>query len=417
MTNRYKLSSGVEVIIEYMPHCRSVSTGIWAKMGSVWEQEKLAGISHFLEHMLFKGTAKRSAKDIAATMDSVGGIINAFTGKEYTCFYTRCLDEDWHLAIDLLADIYLNSQIAEADFNMEKNVIIEEINMYEDTPDDLVNDLFTSTLWAGHPYGRPVIGTKETVQNIDAAAMQTFYQQSYVPANTVIAIVGHIEPAKVIATLEQYFGQFAGKQAAIALSNSVPPASGGSVFINKDIEQVHVCLGFNGIDENDDDYYGAHLLTNILGGGMSSRLFQEVREKRGLSYSAYAYLSNYAKAGYFCCYASTRPQNLNELAQVMANEIAASGNISAEELNSAKQQLKGALLLGLENTGTMMNKLGKTLLTRNKIYDLNDTLAKINAVTMEDIARIGQRIIKPEQALASIVGPVDEPLDLAKLWA
>ena len=402
--------------MEYMPACRSAACGLWARAGSAWEQDNLAGISHFLEHMLFKGTTRRDARQIAATMDSVGGMINAFTSKEYTCYYTRALDEHMTLSLDLLADLYTDSQLLEQEFALEKDVIIEEINMYEDTPDDVAGDLFATTMWPCHSYGRPIIGSKESVQNLSRADLHDYYRRSYAPANTVLAIAGNVTPEQAQRGAEQYFGSFTGQSGKPGAA--APQAVSGSSFIYKDIEQMHVCLGFPALAEADDDFYAAHLLTNILGGGMSSRLFQEIREKRGLSYSAYAFLSSYAQDGYFCAYASTRPQKLRELVCVIAAELQkiVREGARAEELDSAKQQIKGGLLLGWENSGTVMNKLGKSLLTLDKIYSVEETLARVMAVEMADIERLAQSILDPNKAVLSVVGALEAPLELASIW-
>ncbi|MCL2496049.1 MAG: insulinase family protein, partial [Clostridiales bacterium] len=365
---------------------------------------------------LFKGTKRRNARQIAATMDSVGGMINAFTSKEYTCYYTRALDEHVTLSLDLLADLYTDSQLLEQEFKLEKDVIIEEINMYEDTPDDLVGDLFAATLWPRHSYGRPVIGSKESVQSLTRAELDDYYRRSYAPSNTVLSIAGNVTPEQALREAEHYFGAFDGISSKP--STEMPQAVSDSSFIFKDIEQMHVCLGFPAVAESDDDYYTAHLLTNILGGGMSSRLFQEVREKRALSYSAYAFLGSYAQDGYFCAYASTRPQKLQELVCVIAAELQkiVREGIHEEELNSAKQQIKGGLLLGWENSGGVMNKLGKSLLTLDKVYSVEDTLKRVMAVEIADVERLAHSVLNPGKAVLSVVGALDEPVDMATIW-
>ena len=416
MAHKFQLANGLEVIIEQMSGCRSVACGLWARAGSAWEDPEIAGVSHFLEHMLFKGTQKRDAKQIAATMDNVGGMLNAFTGKEFTCYYARSLDEHLSLTLDLLSDIYLNSQLAEKECLLEKNVIIEEINMYEDTPDDVVGDLFAATLWPNHSYGRPIIGCIESVQALSQERLYNYYHCNYSPRNTVLAIAGNVELKKIQEEVERFLGGFTGSGSEPQAQT--PEVQCGSTFIYKDIEQMHVCLGFPAVSETDDDYYTAHLLASILGGGMSSRLFQEVREKRGLSYSAYAFLNSYAQDGYFCTYASTRPQNLDELVQVMAAELLKIINVGIEsaELEAAKQQIKGGLLLGWENSGNVMNKIGKHLLTLGKLYSVEETLAKVMAVDMEDIQRLAKEVINPQKAVLSVVGPLDRSLELDKIW-
>ena len=416
MAQKFRLANGMEVVVEQMPGCRSVACGLWARAGSAWESKDIAGVSHFLEHMLFKGTGRRNAQQIAAAMDDVGGMLNAFTGKESTCYYTRALDEHLPLSLDLLSDIYLNSQLAEQECSLEKDVIIEEINMYEDTPDDVAGDLFAATLWPLHSYGRPVIGSKKSVEALSRLELYDYYRRNYAPDNTVLAIAGNVTPEVALGEAERYLGEFGGSSEVPRAD--IPQTVSDSAAIYKDIEQMHVCLGFPAVAEADDDYYAAHLLTNILGGGMSSRLFQEIREKRGLSYSAYAYLSSYAKDGYLCAYASTRPQKLNELVRVMAGELQkiVSGGITSAELDAAKQQIKGGLLLGWENSGNVMNRIGKHLLTLGKLYSVEETLVRVMAVEMEDMGRLARRLLDPDKAVLSVVGALDKPLELSGIW-
>ena len=416
MAQKFQLNNGLQLVVEQMSGCRSVACGLWARAGSAWESEKMAGVSHFLEHMLFKGTERRDARQIAAAMDDIGGMLNAFTSKEYTCYYTRSLDEHLALSLDLLCDIYLNSQLSARECNLEKDVIIEEINMYEDTPDDVAGDLFAATLWPRHSYGRPVIGSKESVKALSRDALYGYYRRNYSPYNTVLAIAGNVTPDAALQETERYLGKFAGS--ALTLQEQKPQTVSGSAAIYKDIEQMHVCLGFPAVAEVDEEYYAAHLLTNILGGGMSSRLFQEVREKRGLSYSPCAYLSSYAQDGYFCAYASTSPQKLHELVRVIAAELQKiiTDGIRDAELYAAKQQVKGGLLLGWENSGNVMNKIGKTLLTLGQLYSVEETLDKVMAVEMEDIERLAKRLLDPNKAVLSVVGALKSPLELASIW-
>lgn len=416
MAHKFRLTNGLEVVVEQMPGCRSVACGLWTRAGSAWESAQLAGVSHFLEHMLFKGTERRDAQQIAAAMDDVGGMLNAFTGKEYTCYYARALDEHLSLSLDLLSDIYLYSQLAEKECRLEKDVIVEEINMYDDTPDEVAGDLFAATLWPGHSYGRPVIGSKESVQGLSRGELSAYYRGNYTPGNTVLAIAGNVTPQAALAEAERYLGGFGGS--GQTPSTERPRTASGSAAIYKDIEQMHVCLGFPAVAEGGDDYYAAHLLTNILGGGMSSRLFQEVREKRGLSYNPCAYLSSYAQDGYLCSYASTRPQKLNDLVRVLAAELQkiVSGGITEAELYAAKQQIKGGLLLGWENSGNVMNKIGKHLLTLGKLYSVEETLAQVMAVEMADLERLARQLLDPRKAVLSVVGALQEPLELAGIW-
>ena len=284
MAEKFILSSGMRLLVEYMPHLRSISSGIWVNCGSVYENSSINGVSHFLEHMLFKGTKQRSALDIAASMEAVGGVLNAFTGKEQTCYYTRSLDEHFSLQMDLLSDMYQNSLLAVEEFDREKKVIIEEINMYEDSPDEVALDLFTNTIFPSHPYGEPIAGNITSVSALCRDQLAEHYHRFYNPQNSVLAIAGNISPQRAVEEAEKYFQPAVVGQPAPQIA--APTAMGGENFISKDIEQSHICLGFPGVALGDEDYYAATIIANALGGGASSRLFQEVREKRGLAYSA-----------------------------------------------------------------------------------------------------------------------------------
>ncbi len=416
MTKKIVFASGLRLVIEQMPYLRSVTTGVWIKAGSVWEEEPLAGISHFLEHMLFKGTTTRSAKEIAETMESVGGIMNAFTSREQTCYYIRCIDEDFELSMDILADMHLNSVFAQEEFAREKNVVIEEINSYEDTPDDLVTELMPATMWPHHSYGRAVIGSRQTVEAMRRDDLVSYWQQKYQPRNMVIAIAGNIDEQRAVAAVEKYFAACIGD--SIAIEPSSPQAVSGTVYINKDIEQTHLCLGFPSITSRDDDYYTAAVLSCALGGGVSSRLFQEVREKRGLAYTVYSYNASFLKSGSFAAYASTRPKNINQLIQVITAEFKdiATKGITEDELLRSKQQLKGSLLFGMESSSSVMNKIGKWELMLEEQYSWEKSLDKLMQVSREDISRLAAKLFVPEKLVIATVGPQQDNFDLKKLF-
>ncbi len=416
MTKKIEFSSGLRLVIEQMPYLRSVTTGVWIKAGSVWEEEPLAGISHFLEHMLFKGTTSRSAKQIAETMESVGGIMNAFTSREHTCFYIRCIDEDFELSMDLLADMHLNSVFAEDEFTREKNVVTEEINSYEDTPDDLVTELMPATMWPRHSYGRAVIGSRQTVEAMRREDLIGYWQQMYQPRNTVIAIAGNIDEKRAVAAVEKFFAASIGD--GIAGEPSAPEAVSGTVYVNKDIEQTHVCLGFPSIASKDDDYYTAAVLSCALGGGVSSRLFQEVREKRGLAYNVYSYNASYLKSGNFAAYASTRPKNIDQLMQVITAEFSdvAARGLSEEELQRSKQQLKGALVFGMESSSSVMNKIGKRELMLDELYSWEQSLDKLMHVSQQDVLRLAAKLFVPDKLVIATVGPQENQFDIDKLF-
>lgn len=409
------LPNGMRIVVEEMSHLYSVATGIWVQTGAAHEEPWEGGISHFLEHMLFKGTDRRDAKDIAVAMEEVGGQINAFTSKEQTCYYTKCLDENFELSLDLLSDIYLNSLFDEQEFAKEKNVILEEINMYEDTPDDLVHDLFASTLWRGHAYGRSVIGTKETVGNITRDQLAAYCRKTYLPANTVLAVAGNVRREDVYEKAAKYFAHKNDLERQIAHQPLLPQAS--SSFIQKDIEQMHICLGIPGLKEDDKDYYIASVLTSALGGGASSRLFQEAREQRGLTYSIYSHMAAYSLGGYLVSYASTSPNKLEEVLHVILKEMMdiAKNGMSKEELERSKSQLKGGILLGMENTSNVMTRLGRMETSLGRLESTDQIVQKLMAVTCDDIRRVASQLFVPEKFVLSLVGPEEKQIDLGSL--
>lgn len=413
--SRDVLANGLRVLTQPIPHVHSVATGVWAGVGAAHEPAKWGGISHFVEHMLFKGTEKRDALAIAEEMESVGGSMNAFTGREYTCYYTRSIDEHFELSLDLLSDMYLHSIFDPKEFAREKDVIIEEINMYEDAPDDLVQDLFTATIWQGHTYGRPVIGTKETVGAMVEADLQAYHRGAYVPGNTVVTVAGNVCREQVLEAVEKYF-QF---KAVNPQTEGYGPATytAAQAFIKKDIEQTHICLGLPAFDEKDADYYPANVLNAILGGGVSSRLFQEAREKRGFCYTIYSYLTHYAKGGNLCAYASTSPHKTKDLVQVIWQQMLdlREKGISQAEIDRAKQQLKGGLLLGMENSSNMMNRLGRMELGLHDILTVEETVERVMAVSQADIRRVAGRLFNPAKLVLAEVGPQDSGFDLKSL--
>lgn len=414
-TKRYVLSCGMELLVEYMPHLRSVASGLWVRCGSVYESPALAGASHFLEHMLFKGTHKRTSLDISAAMEEVGGVLNAFTGKEHTCFYARSLDEHFPRQLSLLADMYTDSLLAPEDFERERSVIMEEINMYEDSPDEVAMDLFTATIFPAHPYGPAISGTLASVGALTRDQLWDHYKAYYGPQNTVLAIAGNVEPEKAREMAEERFAGFCGGKKPQEVEIPVPAAA--AAYCAKDIEQSHVCIGFPGAALGDDDYYAASLIANALGGGASSRLFQEVREKRGLAYSAYCYLESYIKAGYMMAYAATTPCKGAELTKVISEQFAilADQGLTEKEIAMNKEQLKGGLLLSLESSANVMSKLGRTYLALGEVYAPNKTVDKLMAVTPDDIDRVIRKMISPDKAVFAQVGPEHIELDVKEL--
>lgn len=414
MAKRFVLKNGMRLLLKTMPQLRSVSTGIWTAAGSAREDLSLWGASHMLEHMLFKGTPSRNSLEISSVMDDVGGVLNAFTAKEQTCYYTRCLDEHFELSLALLADMYQHSLLDAEELAREKNVVIEEILMYEDSPDDLALDLFCQTLWPNHSYGRNISGTVESVSALSQAQLQGYLHSWYNSAQTVLVVVGNVSEEQAIAAAERYFtAQPDSPHAQLAL----PSCHSGHAYTHKDIEQTHVCMGFPGLAINDDDYYAATIVNSAFGGSASARLFQEVREKRGLAYSAFSYLENFTLGGFFLAYASSQPERTDELLRVMAGEFAklAEKGLSADEIERGKNQLKGAMLLQLESTSNTMMKLARQELMRGRIFTPEETVERLMAVSEADINRVLGRMLQPGAMVTAQVGPTESKVPESEL--
>lgn len=409
------LPNGIRVLTEELSYIHSVSLGIWVGTGSRYEQKEINGVSHFLEHMLFKGTEKRTAKQIAESMEAVGGQLNAFTSKEYTCYYARVLSEHFSLAADLLADMFLNSLFLGREMEKEKNVILEEIKMYEDTPDELVHDLYAKTMWGNGPLGQAIIGTTESVDNLARSQLVGYYQKNYVPDNVVIAVVGNISRQQVLAKITELFSGFSGETHFKVADQS--QAGSASAFLSRDIEQVHLCLGSPGISNHDERIYALYVLNSVLGGGISSRLFQEVREERGLSYSIYSYHSAYSDTGLFGVYAGTSHANAGKVVEIILKEISHIKKIgvTSEELERAKQQIKGSILLSLENVGGRMNRLGKSEITHGRVISPEEMVSLIMNVNNDAIMEVAEQIFQPEKFVLAAIGPGHLDLDIAHL--
>ncbi len=410
------LKNGVRVVTEYIPHVRSVSLGIWVGNGSRNETPKNSGISHFIEHMFFKGTQKRTAKDIAESIDSIGGQINAFTAKEYTCYYTKTLDSHLDLALDLLSDMFFNSKIDEKDIETERRVILEEINMYEDSPEELVHDILSETVWSGDSLGYPILGTKKSLEDINRQEILQYINDFYAPANTVIALAGNFDYDDVMQRIEDKFGSWhiTGSQSNdyrdIKFNNK-------TVYKEKETEQIHLCLGFEGIAQGDDRIYDLLLVNSIFGGGMSSRLFQKIREEKGLAYSIYSYPCSYKKAGLFTIYAGLGPAQLGEVTKLISEEISLlkKDKIIDSELYKAKEQLKGNYILGLESTSSRMNSIGKSELILGKIKTPDEIIERINSITTESVASAIDSIFTTDKIGISLVGNINKDIDINSL--
>jgi predicted Zn-dependent peptidase len=380
--------------------------------GSRDEAPAISGSSHFLEHLLFKGTATRSARDIAEAFDAVGGDVNAFTAKEYTCYYARVLDRDLPMAVDHLCDMLQTSMIRAADLDAERQVILEEIHMHEDSPEDVVYDLFTQTLWPEHPLGRPILGTKETIADAGRASVRRFYKRHYVPGNLVIAAAGGVRHQELLALLRSHMDTGRARRHGQASSwnlragGAAPNPSGKSLVKRKKTEQANILLGTNGLARTDPDRFAFLIVNTALGGGMSSRLFQEIREKRGLAYSVYSYHSQYTEAGVFSAYAGSTPARAKDVIGLLRRELedVAGGGITEEEFDRAKGHVKGSLVLSLEDPGSRMSRIGKSEIAHGEILTVDQSLRRIDAVTLEDARSVAKRVLSQPMTL-TVLGP------------
>ncbi|MGV9762321.1 MULTISPECIES: M16 family metallopeptidase [Micromonospora] len=412
---RTVLPSGLRVLTEAVPAMRSVSFGIWVAVGSRDETGSQAGAAHFLEHLLFKGTNKRSALEISAQIEAVGGETNAFTTKEYTCYYARVLDEDLPLAIDVMCDLVADSVLTAADVETERGVILEEIAMHDDEPGDEVHDLFARAVYGDHPLGRLISGTEETVTPMTRRQIQGFYRRRYTAPQIVIAAAGNLDHAAVVKLVRQALrgtpldtdpASPAPHRRATPTVRTKPATT---LVEPKETEQAHVILGCPGIDRTDERRFALGVLNNVLGGGMSSRLFQEIREQRGLAYSVYSYASQYADSGVFAVYAGCAPGKVDEVLDLTRAELArvAAEGITEAELARGKGMSKGSFVLGLEDTGSRMSRLAKGELLYGNLMPVDDLLARVDAVTLADVNALAAELLSRPMSLA-VVGPFDE---------
>jgi predicted Zn-dependent peptidase len=409
---RTEFTSGLRVVTERMPGVRSVSIGMWVLAGSRDERPAISGHCHFLEHLLFKGTETRSALDIAEAFDAVGGDVNAFTAKEYTCYYARVLDRDLEMAVDHLADMLQHSTISARDLAAETDVILSEIDMHEDSPEDVVHDVFTEALWPGHPLGRPILGTKDRIRASTRASVRGFYRRHYVPGRMVISVAGNVRHDRLLSMLStrmevgRPLGVRGRSAKELRANHRAPKPAAGEAIKRKPIEQAHVVLGTNGLPRTHPDRFAFLIVNTVLGGGMSSRLFQEIREKRGLAYTAYSYHSQYTEAGVFSAYAGTTPGKAAEVVALMRKEIdgVRDGGITAEEFERAKSHVQGSTVLSLEDPGSRMSRLGKSEVAHGEILTLDETLRRVRAVTLDDAHAVAERVLSQPMTLA-VVGP------------
>jgi predicted Zn-dependent peptidase len=409
---RTTLDSGLRVVTEAMPELRSVALGYWVATGSRDETAQISGASHFLEHLLFKGTARRTAHEIAHAIESVGGDMNAFTTQELTAFYVRVPDFELDLALDILADIIWSPALRDDEIESERQVILEEIKMHDDTPDDLVHDVFGEALFPDHPLGRPVAGTSETIGAMQRDAIAGYHADRYRPGTVVVAAAGRIEHDVVVEKVATAAGASApgdGSSERSRTNGLAPPAR--LAVQARPIEQVHLVTGTRALPRGDDDRYALAVLNQALGGGMSSRLFQEVREKRGLAYSVYSFRAGFAETGAFGVYVGTSPERMHEALAVVDAEldrVVAERGISDDELDAAKGHLRGSMALSLESSQSRMHRIGSSELTLGEIQTLDEIVVEIDSVTPDDIGRVVDRVLADGERTLAAVGPIDE---------
>jgi predicted Zn-dependent peptidase len=418
MVRKSVLPNGVRVLTEPMPQMVSATIGIWVENGSRYEHERRQnGVSHFIEHLLFKGTKKRTAAQIAEQFDAVGGVLNAFTGKEYTCYYAKVLGADLKMATDLLADLFLESVFDPAEIDRERQVVLQEISQAEDTPDDFIHDLFNLRYWEGHPLALPIFGSVETVNAIDRELLVSFMADRYRAGRVFIAAAGAVDHDDLVADCERFFGGVAGDDRGELIS---PPAETAIVLNqSKDLEQAHICIGGPGISQVDPLRFAAYVMNTAVGGGMSSRLFQEVREKRGRVYSIYSFISSFIDCGYFGIYAGTNPEWVDEVIEVTLGEI---GKVSREglkpnELARAKSQLKGNMLLGMESSDSRMNRLARNEIYFRRDIPLEEVANAIDAVTNDQVVELSTHCFKSDRMGLVLLGDLKGRKLGSEVWS
>jgi predicted Zn-dependent peptidase len=417
VVRRTVLPGGVRVVTETAPTLRSVTFGVWVGVGSRDETPSLAGASHYLEHVLFKGTRRRSALEISSAIDAVGGEMNAFTAKEYTCFYARVLDEDLPLAVDVVCDLVTSSVVRSEDVEAERGVILEEIAMHDDDPTDVVHDEFAQAVLGEGPLGRPILGTVESIGAMSRQSVLGYYRRRYRPENVVIAAAGNVDHGAVVRMVRKAlagtdFLSGDARPLPPRAARRTPPARRQVRTVARPTEQANLVLGGAGVSRTDERRWALGVLNAALGGGMSSRLFQEVRERRGLAYSVYSYTAQYADTGLFGVYVGCLPNKVDQVLDICRDELArvADEGISEEEIERGKGQLRGGLVLGLEDTGSRMSRIGKSELVYGDWLSVDDVLGRISGVTPDDVRAVARDLVGRADTLA-VIGPFDPDRD------
>jgi len=402
--HRTVLPNGIRIITELVPSFTSTTVGIWVENGSSYETPEINGISHFLEHLFFKGTERRTAKQIAEEIDTVGGVLNAFTGKEYTCYYAKVLRDDLPLALDLLGDIFLHSKFEVEEIERERSVVLQEISEVEDSPDDYVHELFNRGFWPNHPLSLPICGTVDTVSQLKREDFVAFLAERYRPDRLIVTAAGAIEHDRLVDQVTREFGHLEGT--TIAPQVPEPRIKAGVSIFEKQLEQVHLCLGAPGLSQTDSRRYAAYVLNTALGGGMSSRLFQEVRERRGKAYSITSFLSSYRDAGYLAVYAGLSAACLPEVIGVVMGEFdeLRKNGLGEEEFARAKSQIKGNMLLSLESSESRMSRLAKNEIYFGRDIEPEEIAQAISAVTAQDVVAVAEDLFRPEEVGVTLLG-------------
>jgi predicted Zn-dependent peptidase len=405
---RHVLPNGLVVVTEHMRHVRSVSVGIWIRNGSRREVPEENGLAHFLEHMVFKGTERRSAEAIAREMDSVGGMLDAFTSKEQICFNAKVLDEHLPIAFDIISDLVLRPRFDSEDVAKERLVVLEEIKMDLDNPEYLLHEIFTRGFWPEHPLGRPILGTPETVRAFSTEVLQNRFREWFAPDHLLITAAGNVTHEQVLKLVENEFGHLKPQS---VLEDHSAPSTGAPIHLERknNLEQVHLCLGVPSLPISHDRRFGVAVLNNLLGGGMSSRLFQNIREKRGLAYAVFSEVTPYSDAGMFTVYAGTARETIGQVVDLTVAELRSMKEslVTEEELLRAKNHLKGSLMLSLESTSSRMSNLARQELYFGRFFSLDEILASIDAVTREELQALAQEFFRTELISATVLGPLN----------